>query len=623
MLSEPFFPAWCRHPRDLMRLTAPSIAAAWLLSVGAGAARSQERPIELDTVHVTVASIASAQMASATRAVQVITAADIRQLPVTTVPEVLQWAMGVDLMPRSPALVDVGVRGSSFEQVLVMVDGVRVSDAQTGHFDLDLALPLEQVERVEILRGPASTLHGADAVGGVINIVTRRGVGSAVRLEAGTFGTTGGALAHGVRAGDTRLDLSIDARRSDGHRPGTDYEMGQGRAALATPFAGQTLDASFAWARRGFGANGFYGSNPGWNEYERTRAVTGVVALRPRGEARLAVEPVLSFRRHDDDFVLQRDDPSFYQNQHTTDQLGGRVTARYALAPAVRLAAGGEAYHDRLRSSSLGDRGESRGGVLGEVAVGRVGGLAGVLGARVDWHEAHGAFVSPALSGAWWATPVVRLRASVGRALRTPTWTERYYRDPANEGNSDLSPERSWSGEVGLDATPAAGVRLGVAVFQREADDLIDWARPAGGEAVWVTRNVESARFRGLEAQAAAVDPLGTRWTAQGSWLSVAASTPEGIESKYALRPLAESVVLGIDRPHPRGLTVSLRGVRARRVGEDAYLRADARVALQAGQLRLTFDVQNLADEEYLDIAGTPAAGRAAQVGVEWRRSGD
>src|SRR5690606_27325750 len=118
------------------------------------------------------------------------------------IPDLLQWALGVDLMPRSPALADVSLRGSSFEQVLVLVDGVRVSDAQTGHFDLDLAVPLDQVERIEILRGPGSSLHGADAMGGVINVVTRQGVErSTARAEAGTFGTTGLALSHSMRLG--------------------------------------------------------------------------------------------------------------------------------------------------------------------------------------------------------------------------------------------------------------------------------------------------------------------------------------------------------------------------------------------------------------------------------------
>src|SRR5690606_18838945 len=147
---------------------------------------------------------------------------------------------------------------------------------------------------------------------------------------------------------------------------------------------------------------------------------------------RWAIDPVLSFRRHRDDFVLDRNDPSYYQNLHTTEQLGGKVTGRFSPRDALRVAAGAELYRDRLESTTLGDRSEDRAALLAEVAAGRVGQLTATAGARVDWHERHASFVSPSASVAWWPLADLRLRGSVGRALRTPTWTERYYRDPAN-----------------------------------------------------------------------------------------------------------------------------------------------------------------------------------------------
>src|SRR5690606_1131903 len=133
------------------------LSLALLLAASPGGA--QERVIPLDTVSVDVSSRAAGELGAATHGVEVISAEAIRRSPASAIPDLLQWALGVALMPRSPALADVSLRGSSFEQVLVLVDGVRVSDAQTGHFDLDLAVPLDQVERIEILRGPGSSLH--------------------------------------------------------------------------------------------------------------------------------------------------------------------------------------------------------------------------------------------------------------------------------------------------------------------------------------------------------------------------------------------------------------------------------------------------------------------------------
>ena len=592
-----------------------ALVSALLWTTGSLAA--QQRPIPLDTLQVTASSRASVEMATATRAVEVITAEQIRRLPARSVAEVLQWALGVDLMPRSPALFDVAVRGSSFEQVLVLVDGIRVSDAQTGHFDLNLAVPLDQVERIEILRGPASTLHGADAVGGVIQVVTRRAAGSSARIEGGSFGSAGLALGHGVGVGATRVDLGAELRRSSGHRVGTDYRIGMGRAALSAPLAGRTLRADLGYAARDFGADAFYAPFP---SYEETRALTASLGWLEEGDSRLSVEPRLSLRRHDDDFTLKRAEPTFYRNQHQTQQAGGELMARFAAAPLLRLAGGVEAYRDQLWSATLGDRTESRGALLAEAAAGRLGQVTVTAGVRADWYQAFGWFTSPSAAAAWWPGAGVRLRGSLGRALRTPTWTERYYRDPANIGDPNLMPERAWSGEVGADAYPLAGVRLGVAGFVRSADDLIDWAKPSSTPgAPWQTRNVEDARFSGLETEAGIEELLGVRWTLRGSWLSVRSSEAQGFTSKYALRPLTESVSLSAERGLGRGVHAMIRAEHARRRGGTAYLRLDARAAYQLQRLRFFADLQNASGETYSDITGSAAPGRALFVGIEWR----
>lgn len=594
------------------------LAAASLLLLAVSPLPAQERVIPLDTVRVDASSRASAELGAATRAAQVIDAEAIRRSPAASLPELLRWAAGVDLMPRSPALADVALRGSSFEQVLVLVDGVRVSDAQTGHFDLDLAVPLEQVERVEVLRGAASALHGSDAVGGVINVVTRReGRGTSARAEAGSFGTQGLALAQGMRAGALRADAAAELRRADGHRPGTDYETASARLALSAPLAGNPLRADAAFAARDFGADGFYGPFP---SYERTRTATASLGWRAEIAPRLALEPLLSVRRHSDDFILRRDNPDGYRNQHTTLQLGGELIGRYEISPRVRLAAGAEAYRDRLRSASLGDREEDRAAVLAEVAAGRVGEATATAGLRADRHEAYGAVWSPSLSAAWWPARGVRLRASGGRAFRAPTWTERFYRDPANVGDPELAPERSWSAEAGAEASLGRGVRASLGAWVREADELIDWAKPAAAPTEpWRTRNVDRARFRGLEAELEGAGPLGVRWVGRGSWLRLESSSEEGFLSKYALRPLTETLSLSADRDFgPVGLR--LLAQRARRAEDEAYLLLDARASVSLGGPRLFLDAQNLLDETYPDITGNPAAGRALLVGAEWRR---
>jgi iron complex outermembrane receptor protein len=594
-------------------------ALALALTSTATAAAAQQQPgVPLDTLEVRVGSRASPALPVATRAVEVITAEQLRAAPVSTIAEALAWALGADVTPRSPAQADLAMRGSSFEQTLVLVDGVRMSDAQSGHFDLDLAVPLEQVERIEVLRGAASALYGADAMGGVVNVVTRRrGPALQARAQGGSWGTGTLALAgRAGRDGGLRADLAGEAGRSDGHREGTDWESLQLRAAVAAPLAGRTLRADAALASRDFGAAGFYGPYP---SYERTDVATASLAWQADAGARSALEPRVSARRHGDDYVLRRENPAAYRNRHTSWQLGGELVGRHAVRDGLRAAAGVEAFRDLLDSNSLGERDETRAAGFAEVAAGRIGAATLTAGARADWHSAYGAFLSPSLAGAWWPADALRLRASAGRAFRAPTWTERYYDSPANVGNPDLDPERAWSAEAGADWTPRPGARLAVGGWVRRTDALIDWARPAGSpeSEPWRTRNVRDATFRGLEAEAAA-EVAGLRWTAQASALSVRAADAQGYASKYALRPLVESASLAAERALPAGLAVAARGRRVRRAGEDAHLLAATRLRWDGARAGVFLDVQNVFGEEYRDIVGQAAPGRAVVLGVRW-----
>jgi outer membrane cobalamin receptor len=579
---------------------------------------AQERPIPLDTLEVQVGSRVSSRLPVLTRSVQVLGREEIDLLPVRTIAGLLEWATGVEILSRSAAQSDLSLRGAGFEQVVLLVDGVRMSDPQTGHHNLNLTVPLDRVERVEILRGPASSLHGADAVGGVVNVVTRQGGGGPRgRVEGGSWGTARlsasmGATGHGGASFQGGGELG----RSHGHREGTDHEMALMHAAAALPLGGGSLSASVGLARRDFGAQDFYAPYP---SFERTRTYTGSLRWAGGGSAEVELEGGASFRHHTDDFTLIRDAPEVYRNRHASTQAGGDALARWTAARSVDLALGGEAFLDRLRSNALGDRVESRGAVFGEAALGwnDVGALA--LGVRGDWNESFGTFVSPSLSGSWRVGAAFRARASAGRSFRAPTWTERYYKDPVNVGREDLEPERAWSGEVGADVFPGSALRISLTGFVRRAEGLIDWARPegAGPEHPWETRNVARAVFRGIEADVTAPGPWGVGITAGAALLSLRSEEARGYRSKYALRPLREQFTLGMERGLAGRVSVGVHALRGKRAGEEPFHRLDLRASVRQGAVRLYLDAVNLLDASYPDVTGARAPGRALFLGLE------
>ena len=575
------------------------------------AAAAQRSSVRLDTVAV-VASRTGAR--DATRSVDVVTRAEIARTTARTVADVLRMRLGVDVDDRSPAQADLSLRGSSPEQVLVLVDGVRVSDAQSAHYALDLAVPLSSVERIEILRGAGSAAYGPDAVGGVINIVTGApGGAKELALRGGGFGSVGGEASLATR-GSVPLTTSASFEKSDGHRAGTDYRRGEARASLSARAGAGQLRTTLGAAVRDFGAADFYAP---YNSIERTGATTlDSRWTAPVGDWALSLGA--GTRRHTDRYTLVRDDPSLYQNYHESWQTSGELVARTLRGP-VALAIGGDGAHDQLSSARLGGRREWRAGAFAEGVLG--GGSAATLsaGLRGDRSSTFGSFFSPSLAGSWQPVAHLRLRATGSRAFRAPTWTERYYTDPSNSGDPTLLPERFWSGEAGL-AASLGGLTIDAAAFTRVADGLIDWVRPAGsGPAVpWQATNVGTATFRGVEARIEAEATHGVRYSIFGSGLTLSSSQGAGLDGKYALRPLTRKLGASASAEVAPGVEAGLEVIEAQRAREEAYATGNLRLAVGNSALRATLDLVNLANARWLDASGMPGAGRALYVGVGW-----
>jgi iron complex outermembrane receptor protein len=570
----------------------------------------------LDTVRVT--SRTDASLATATRSVEVLTRDDIERRAARSLSDLLGFALGVDVQPRSPAQADLGLRGSTFNQVVVLVDGVRVSDAQSGHYALDLAVPLSAIERVEILRGTGSALYGSDAIGGVVNIVTRSDASAGeIATRFGSFGGASGRALVAAAPGGTTLSLGADVDRSSGHRSGTDYRITQVRGSAERALGNARLSADVGAGVRQFGAADFYSPYP---SFETTRSTTAALRMRAPVSARVLVTGAVHTRRHSDVFTLKREDPAFYQNTHLSWQSGAEATAQVALSPLLRTAVGGELFDARLRSARLGNHEERRRALYGEATLGRSGGATLDASVRGDWSSTVDAFASPSLGIAVPLGDALQLRASTGRGYRAPTWTERYYVDPANIGDSTLRAERFTAHEVGMRVTPVRWMSADVALFQRDARSLIDWARPAGAGATtpWRTMNFASARYRGIEGALAFAGVGGVDWTVRGSGLRFDASAAPGTVGKYALRPVTRTLGVSAATRLGAGGTLTLDAQRAQRSGERDHLLADARFNQTVGGITLFVETLNLANADYLDASGKPVAPRSIFFGIGW-----
>jgi outer membrane cobalamin receptor len=572
---------------------------------------SAQRPASLDTVTVVTSRT---HMSSLARSVDVITREEIAASSAHNLSELLSSVMGIDVDTRSAAQADVSIRGSSPEQVVVLVDGVRMTDVQSAHYTFDVALPLESIERIEVMRGMGSALYGPDAVGGVINIVTRRTQNAQLRVRSGSFGTVGGGAADGVSRGAFSLSASGDFDKSDGHRDGTDYRIGQGRLSLTAPTPGGIVRTNIAYGERDFGANDFYGP---YDSFERTETTT----LDSRWDETAGAWNVAlsgSTRRHHDDYVLVRDDPSLYENLHQSWQTTGDLVASRAAGPVV-VALGTEGAHDQLSSMRLGAHRDWRAAAFGEATVGDASSAMADLGLRGDHSSVYGDFFSPSVSASAPISPNLHVHASGGAGFRAPTWTERFYTDPANQGNPNLQPERFSTGDVGARADAGAW-SFDVTGFARRATNLIDWVKPADAPAtaLWQTMNVGVATYRGFESSLDLPSIDGARVSLFADGLSLTSSQGAALVGKYALRPITRQAGARLTTPSRHAITARVDLELARRAMESGYVTGNARLAWNRGEYRVALDVLNLTNAAWLDASGLPVARRGVYGGVQW-----
>lgn len=591
-----------------MRVTCWALTAAWLVCVPAHA---QQRVQETVVVTGTAAPVPFQTLA---RTVRVITREEVERLPVAAVSDLLRMAAGVDVRARGSHGVqaDFSVRGASFGQALVLLDGVRLNNAQTGHHNGDWPVALGAVERIEVLLGPGSSLYGADAFGGTVNIVTRGpGRGGTVSFDAGDHGLARAGVTAGFAAGRVRQTASVDASRSSGFEFAREFRTAT--AAARTTFGGGTA-VDVGVADKAFGANGFYGNSPSkeWTQQVMVSAGRTIV----QGDARGVVAKA-AYRTHRDRFLWDVRRPGFFENRHRTHAASVSLTAHAQVSPVWRLAAGAEHAADWIRSSNLGDHELSRSGVFGEGQA-TLGPRATIAaGLRLDRYTTFGTAWSPSFSGGLWVSSSVRVRASLARAFRVPTFTERFYRDPAHAAEGALSPERAWSGDAALDWVPHPEWMVVGSLFERRERDAIDWVK-AQPQDLWRTRNIRRVRARGFEFGVRRAFGEGARVSVDYAYTDV---TPSALDllSKYTLDYARHGLSVGGSAPLPAGLWLGGRVDLRQRTGREAYTLVDLRVSRAFGPLSVRLDAANLLDVAYQEVRGVNMPGRRLSAGVEWR----
>jgi iron complex outermembrane receptor protein len=530
----------------------------------------------------------------------------------TALVDFLRLDPSLDVMARAPGGVqtDVSIRGGSFGQTLVLLNGQRLNDAQTGHHDMDIPLPVDAVDRIEVLRGSGSTLYGSDAVGGVLNIITRQPEATEARLSvaAGNFGVNEERVSLGTAYKKFAEELAFSRDSSSGFIPDRDY---RNLSMASDSYWRSSLGSSslvMAYSDRPFGADQFYGNFNSWED-TKTWFASVVQDLGSRTQA------AFSFRRHSDWFVLLRDHPDVYQNHHSDETFQLAIRRAEPLAANTGLHYGLEGYGDTIESTNLGDHNRSRAAAYVSLDARALRRFSFSVGLREEMYRWGKGELSPTVAAGAWLSPKWKLRASASRAFRIPTYTDLYYQDPANFGSPNLKPETAWSYEAGADWRPGHAFRVSATVFQRRESDDIDYVRRSTADP-WQATNIARLRFTGVEAAATIVPARGQEITVSFAALSGQQQALGGLLSKYVFNYPAESGVLAW-RGGFRGVMARARLGVVNRLARPPYALVDVYAAYGKGRVHPFVRLTNLGDASYQEVAGVPMPGRAVMGGFE------
>ncbi|HZB88955.1 MAG TPA: TonB-dependent receptor, partial [Terracidiphilus sp.] len=504
-----------------------------------------------------------------------------------------------------------------------------INDSQSAHHNLDVPFALDTLDSIQVLHGAGSTLHGVDALAGVVDFVTAAPASTSLLLRAGagSFGENEQSAVAQLLRRHWSSRLSAERNFSTGFIADRDYrnETGTSESWLGSRLGVTAL--LFAASDRSFGAAQFYGNYPSW---ERTKSWFASA----RQEFGQHTSAAFAWRRHTDDYVLLRDDPPVYENNHidTSWQADLRHTLPlHASALLFGLEADGDAI-DSFNFSNLNSTGQ----VLVTPALGVHARNRGAGYIDLDLHPAKARWnlsaglreeifsggpqsaFAPHLAGSLRIAPALKLRASGGYGFRIPTYTDLYYSDPTTIGNANLKPESAWSGDGGVDWAASRKLTLSATGYYSRQHDTIDYVRAAVTDRYQAV-NLSGLHFAGVEASMTWLPTRGQSIRVSWTTVSGAQSALHGLLSEYIFNYPVNNLHTDWTVALPRAITLTNSVQIVQRYQQTVYPVWNTSFTRESGRIRPYLRLTNLSNTGYQEIAGVEQPSRAITGGLAIR----
>ncbi len=639
------------------------LATAYLLSVPVISLATEtdtteiKQQFDLDEIEVT-AQRSPALYSQIARVLSVIEKKEIEASPAQSIQDLLEYVAGVDVRQRGAEGVqaDVSIRGGTFDQTLILLNGINITDPQTGHHNLNLPVSLNQIERIEILEGPAGRVYGPNAFSGAINIVTRQPDSKLVQLQLsmGSFGFYDGNLFGSFNTKKLNHQVAFSGKTSKGYTENTDFGIYNLFYSNFFKTKRGKFDFQSGFAEKGFGANSFY--TPKYpNQYEETKTLFSSAKWQSHGKYHFT--PVIYWRHHRDRFELFRNNPaSWYttHNYHLTNTYGINLNS-WVQWKSGKTAFGIEYRSENILSNVLGKeldipqkvpgedaeftKSDSRNTISGFLEhsfyMNKLSFTAGLLGNYI-LESGPGVNIFPGVDMSYKINKYFKLIASYNTSLRMPTFTDLYYKGPTNVGNPDLKPEKSATLEGGLKWNSEI-VKGQIVVFYRKGKDIIDWIKFEDDE-LWQPQNLTRLNSLGTEVQLQFNPQKYFRKNFPNKininyFYNNLQKEDANIISNYVLDNLTHKLVFSVNQSLHKNLSIELKANFQDREGTytkfendnwlgevdyEPFWLFDGKLNYNRKGVNIYFSINNLFNKKYVDIGNVLQPGRWIKSGISY-----
>ena len=613
---------------------------------------SAQETYTIDSVSVTAARVPIALHQSA-RIVTLMDSVAIASSPAENVNDLLKYALGVDVRQRGAMgmQTDISMRGGTYNQIAVLLNGINITDPQTGHNSVDFPVNLTDIDHIEVLEGPAARVYGTSSLVGAINIVTRKNsdTSAAANIEGGSFGYANVNLSAALGGKKGSNTLSAGYSRSDGFNRNSEGGLNSDFASFKAfyqgnhDFGSRDLQWQAGLSNKDFGSSTFYSSRFD-DQFEHTFKT--FAAIKSEGKGRLHFTPAIYWNHGEDRFELFRGAPDKYPfNYHKTNVFGANLNF-HTDWKLGRTAFGAEARHEAIRSTNLGEKLEDPSGVyvcgLGRTAYnvflehnvifGPLSASAGVT-AVYNTGNKEGVKFFPGADVSLRIGEAMRLYGSWNTSYRMPTFTELYYSVGGHLADPNLKAEKLHAIEGGVKYS-ARGIRAIAAVYYNKGFDMIDWIKEkgAGDDAPWTSVNHTRLNTFGQEltlhvspAQLLVRKDFFLQDVSLGySHISQSKKEDAGWRSMYSMEYIRHKLIAQADFAIAKGLTANLSWRYIDRATDSELIKPyhvlDAKLSyLLREKFNFYLRANNLLGYKYFDFGDIPQPGLWLMGGATFR----